>query len=1014
MESGGAHNKNANQLDTQADAAVVGFLDILIRRLHHELVLRSVFTGLAGGMVAAAVALVLGESGWWGVPGFLAGFPLGGGLRLVRGVSAREAAEEAEARFPMQTRHQHLLSTLAGLDGREPSARREDAGGGEVQAALLRLGGSVVAGLEPRRLLPLKWQREAGAMGGAALLLVLALMGGDGGEILPGGAAESGEQPLTSRAVAPAGAGSKGDPSLHMMARTVPPGYTGLPPVEVDNPESLRLLPGSRLKLWALSGPVTPAASLITADGEEALQVHEAPDGWRVDWVMGVEPAALLLHAVDPSEAGERPLRLLPISPLQDPAPIVTLEAPAQDLVLATGSGTLRVEARALDEFGVDSMALVWTRTRGGGESFAFQEGRLEGLRVIRPGPGELRASVDVDLATLDLRPGDLLHLRAEAVDGNSVTGPGRGASPVRILRVAIEGDQEEVNTLIGFPLEAEREPVLSQRMIILLTEDLVDRAPGLPPDQVRREAQGIAREQARLRAEVGEQVFSRATGAMRDPGSHLGDDAGHGHDADLPSWVRGEAGGEAAEAEAQDHEEADGQHEAEEFDFESLRGFTDDLGGAVAIMDVDEGGHEHDGDPILSVNEELLDAFNSMWEAERELLQTRMTPSLPFQYQALEQLQALRTAARVFPRGDVTAPPVDVASTRGTGPRVDVDPAPRVAGVAVEGVQAREGELEAMVRRLPALGVAQGGRELAFLAARLLPLGDAGAQASVHLSRAVARLRDGSVEEAQREVEVARGLLAPRVTGGAALPTPLPRSLAEAGLLAPGRSGAVESGAGGDSRAASESANPARPFVFATVRYRSGNWDSAPLVPTNLHHTVARYTDIPVTPEGAVVDLAAPDLHRYPFVFLTGHLPVRFTPEESENLKRYIDNGGFLFIDDHNHDIDGAFHRTVLEEMSRLFGADALQPLPTDHPLYHTFFRFPDGPPTTSHELSGWGDGLIHSELFGIQVDGRLAVLYSNKDYASEWNYHAVNKRFLALDNTRLGMNILLYALTR
>ena len=44
-------------------------------------------------------------------------------------------------------------------------------------------------------------------------------------------------------------------------------------------------------------------------------------------------------------------------------------------------------------------------------------------------------------------------------------------------------------------------------------------------------------------------------------------------------------------------------------------------------------------------------------------------------------------------------------------------------------------------------------------------------------------------------------------------------------------------------------------PFVFATVRYESGDWNSAPLVPTNVIHAVAQYTAIPVAPQGTVVD---------------------------------------------------------------------------------------------------------------------------------------------------------------
>ncbi len=207
--------------------------------------------------------------------------------------------------------------------------------------------------------------------------------------------------------------------------------------------------------------------------------------------------------------------------------------------------------------------------------------------------------------------------------------------------------------------------------------------------------------------------------------------------------------------------------------------------------------------------------------------------------------------------------------------------------------------------------------------------------------------------------------------------------------------------------------ADPA-PFVFATARYQSGDWDSAPLVPANLIHSLARYTAIPVAPEGVAVDLASPELFRYPFLFLTGHLPVRFTAAEQRNLKQYVERGGFLFIDDHNHDIDGAFHKTVVAELGRIFGEKALRPIPNDHELYRTFFRFPDGPPTTSHELNGWGDNLVHEHLYGIEANGRIGVLFSNKDYASEWSYHPQNKRFLSIDNTRFGVNVMIYALTR
>ena len=200
--------------------------------------------------------------------------------------------------------------------------------------------------------------------------------------------------------------------------------------------------------------------------------------------------------------------------------------------------------------------------------------------------------------------------------------------------------------------------------------------------------------------------------------------------------------------------------------------------------------------------------------------------------------------------------------------------------------------------------------------------------------------------------------------------------------------------------------------FVFATAQYESGDWDSAPLVPGNIIDSVARYTSLAVAPAGVIVPLSSTDLLRFPLVYLTGHLPVRFNEAERRMLRTLVERGGLLFVDDHNHDIDGAFHRTATEELIRIFGP--LRDLPNTHPVYSAFFHFPDGPPTTSHELNGWGDNLVHKHLLAIEKDGRIGVLYSNKDYSSEWNYHPETKRFYSVDNTRFGVNLVVYALTR
>lgn len=200
--------------------------------------------------------------------------------------------------------------------------------------------------------------------------------------------------------------------------------------------------------------------------------------------------------------------------------------------------------------------------------------------------------------------------------------------------------------------------------------------------------------------------------------------------------------------------------------------------------------------------------------------------------------------------------------------------------------------------------------------------------------------------------------------------------------------------------------------FTFATAKYDSGDWESAPNLPAALIDALAKYTTIPVAPSGVIVELGSEELFEYPFVWMTGHLPVRLSDRERANLRHYVERGGFIVIDDHNHDIEGVFHLTATEEITRTFGP--LQALPSDHEIYRCFFRFEDGPPTTSHELNGWGDQLIHEELHAVLRNGRIGLLYSNKDYSSEWDMRPETKRFMAVDPTRFGVNLIVYALTR
>ena len=201
--------------------------------------------------------------------------------------------------------------------------------------------------------------------------------------------------------------------------------------------------------------------------------------------------------------------------------------------------------------------------------------------------------------------------------------------------------------------------------------------------------------------------------------------------------------------------------------------------------------------------------------------------------------------------------------------------------------------------------------------------------------------------------------------------------------------------------------------FVFARLRYDSGDWDYNPKVAANVLNSIVEYTTIRVYPDEVVIAASSDELFSFPFLFMTGHKLVRFTAKERDRLRAYAEHGGLLFSDDCNHDVNGLYARSFEHEMAAIFGEDRLAKLPPRHPVYRSFFTFEGGPPQTSHELNGWGDDLVHDYLRGVEQRGRLGVLYSNKDYGCEWDYDWRNKRFQREDNTKFAVNIVVYAMT-
>ena len=123
--------------------------------------------------------------------------------------------------------------------------------------------------------------------------------------------------------------------------------------------------------------------------------------------------------------------------------------------------------------------------------------------------------------------------------------------------------------------------------------------------------------------------------------------------------------------------------------------------------------------------------------------------------------------------------------------------------------------------------------------------------------------------------------------------------------------------------------------FVFTRLQYESGDWDVVdPRMPSNLLDSLVAYTTVPIDQREAVASLGGPAVFDASFCYLSWHKLVQFTERERANFEAYVQRGGFVFVDDCNHDIDGLFARSFEAQMSDIFGPAALRKISNKHPI--------------------------------------------------------------------------------
>jgi hypothetical protein len=190
----------------------------------------------------------------------------------------------------------------------------------------------------------------------------------------------------------------------------------------------------------------------------------------------------------------------------------------------------------------------------------------------------------------------------------------------------------------------------------------------------------------------------------------------------------------------------------------------------------------------------------------------------------------------------------------------------------------------------------------------------------------------------------------------------------------------------------------------LALLKYAGGgDWYANPTALTNLAKFCNTNLGTDINPDYATVEVGSADLFNFPFVHMTGHGNVVFSPAEAENLRNYLIGGGFLHVDD-NYGMD-PYVRVALRQV---FPELTLVELPFEHEIYHQKYAFASGLPKV-HEHDGNAP-----QGFGLVWEGRVVVFYSFEcDLGDGWEDPSVHRdpeevRQRAL---QMGANILSYA---
>jgi hypothetical protein len=176
---------------------------------------------------------------------------------------------------------------------------------------------------------------------------------------------------------------------------------------------------------------------------------------------------------------------------------------------------------------------------------------------------------------------------------------------------------------------------------------------------------------------------------------------------------------------------------------------------------------------------------------------------------------------------------------------------------------------------------------------------------------------------------------------------------------------------------------------------------------------TFNRKTDVPVKYSVKETRLTDPAIFNAPLLYLTGHEYFTLRKSEVEQLRKYLENGGFLLAEAccGRKGFDMSFRQL----MAAVFPGSPLKTIPQGNAVFKTpnDVQRVGVTPLLQQDL---GVAVIQPRLEGVEVGGHIAVIYSPYGMAGGWemSQSPYAKGYDDVSSQRLGQNILMYVVTQ